>query len=201
MIACRRRASQSPTTIPRTSSVFPVPHMGSSRHTERRWGRPGSMPWIVRRRRSQRTVDGLRVIRVSRSRPWNRTCSCPACDRDNGGLSFCGSCRFHNCTPDTVNCGGELATDGGRIVDEHDLQVARVEHEPDEFSNPAFRTAYRKGALAARTGAKRTACPYPDHRQDSGRLTFSRAFRKEWHRGYDHEQRAESHERRIIRRH
>jgi|GEM_PF-3976482 len=120
---------------------------------------------------------------MSSTRLRSRTCSCPACDSDNGGLSYCAPCRFHDCNEDTANCGRELATDGGRIIDE-----LVIEHVPDDFSNPAFQTAYRKGALAARNGEDRDSCPYPDHRQDSGRLTFSRAFRKEWYRGYDREQ-------------
>lgn len=120
---------------------------------------------------------------VSSTRAQARTCDCPACESDNGGLSFCAPCRFHDCTADKARCGGDLATDGGQVIDK-----LVIEHMPDDFSNPSFRTAYRKGALAARHGEPRDSCPYPDHRQETGRLTFSRAFRKEWYRGFDREQ-------------
>lgn len=47
-----------------------------------------------------------------------------ACDSDNGGLSFCGPCRLHDCSRDEVRCGSELATDGGAFVTQG--EVARV---------------------------------------------------------------------------
>lgn len=52
--------------------------------------------------------------------------------------------------------------------------------------NKAFEAAKRKGREAAERGEPRTACPYPDIRQNyhNGR-TFSRAFQRYWHEGYD----------------
>ena len=44
--------------------------------------------------------------------------------------------------------------------------------------------AYVKGKLAAQNGESETDCPYPDYRQDSGKLTWSRAYRNAWARGY-----------------
>lgn len=55
-----------------------------------------------------------------------------------------------------------------------------------EFSNPAFKGAYEKGFMAALSGAKdRSDCPYdPDNYGPQG-VTFSRAFHRHWHQGYD----------------
>lgn len=44
--------------------------------------------------------------------------------------------------------------------------------------------AERKGREAARAGLPESACPYKDKRKDDGRLTFSRAWRNAWLRGY-----------------
>jgi ribosome modulation factor len=44
--------------------------------------------------------------------------------------------------------------------------------------------AERKGREAALAGLPESACPYQDKRQDSGRLTFSRAWRNAWLTGY-----------------
>ncbi len=52
------------------------------------------------------------------------------------------------------------------------------------MANRALEGAEQKGREARDRGEPRTACPYPDHRKDSGRLTFSRAFRNAWHHGW-----------------
>lgn len=44
--------------------------------------------------------------------------------------------------------------------------------------------ARRKGGEAARQGLPLSACPYADKRSNSGRLTWSRAFRSAWFDGY-----------------
>jgi len=44
--------------------------------------------------------------------------------------------------------------------------------------------ATKKGREAALAGLGENACPYKDKRQDSGRLTFSRAWRNAWLDGY-----------------
>ena len=44
--------------------------------------------------------------------------------------------------------------------------------------------ARRKGAEAARSGLPVQACPYRDKRTDSGRLSWSRAFRNAWLEGH-----------------
>lgn len=49
----------------------------------------------------------------------------------------------------------------------------------------ALAGAERRGAEARAAGAARSANPYPDWRTNTGRLTFSRAFRRAWFRGWD----------------
>ncbi len=44
--------------------------------------------------------------------------------------------------------------------------------------------AYVKGRLAAQNGGSEADCPYPDYRQKSGKLTWSRAYRNAWTNGY-----------------
>ncbi len=51
--------------------------------------------------------------------------------------------------------------------------------------NRALEGARRKGRVACRAGAPRTANPYPDHRTWRGAVTFSRAFRTAWRDGWD----------------
>lgn len=45
--------------------------------------------------------------------------------------------------------------------------------------------AFRKGWMAAMSGIKREANPYPDYRTGGGQVTFSRAYRRHWFKGYD----------------
>lgn len=52
------------------------------------------------------------------------------------------------------------------------------------YANRALDGAYRRGMEAAREGRPRVP-PYPDHRTRTGRVTFSRAFRRAWLEGYD----------------
>ncbi|MDD4292280.1 MAG: hypothetical protein PHX51_08630 [Clostridia bacterium] len=47
-----------------------------------------------------------------------------------------------------------------------------------------FDAAFEKGQKAFHSGLSIDACPYKDKKQDSGKLTFSRAFRKQWFAGY-----------------
>ena len=51
--------------------------------------------------------------------------------------------------------------------------------------NRAFRAAYERGRQAGNAGMPAEANPYPDHRADSGCITWSRAFRKYWRRGWE----------------
>lgn len=44
--------------------------------------------------------------------------------------------------------------------------------------------ATEKGRAAYASGLPESSCPYPDKRQETGRLTFSRAFRNAWRDGY-----------------
>jgi hypothetical protein len=46
-------------------------------------------------------------------------------------------------------------------------------------------TVRRRGALAFESGDGIESCPYKDHRQDSGKLTWSRHWRKCWMEGYE----------------
>ncbi|HBY59193.1 MAG TPA: hypothetical protein DEH78_05190, partial [Solibacterales bacterium] len=41
-----------------------------------------------------------------------------------------------------------------------------------------------RGRAAARAGGSIADCPYPDKRTQSGRLTWSRAFRRAWMDGF-----------------
>jgi len=50
--------------------------------------------------------------------------------------------------------------------------------------NKAFIHAYKRGLLARRCGLSETNNPYPDKKNWRGRVTFSRAFRRFWERGY-----------------
>ena len=58
---------------------------------------------------------------------------------------------------------------------------------PDGFErwNPAMRGAYLKGAKAAESGQSLFTCPYQDKRNNSGRLTWSRAFQAAWWDGWN----------------
>lgn len=44
--------------------------------------------------------------------------------------------------------------------------------------------AYQKGLTAGLADEPEDACPYEDKRNNSGRLTWSRAFRTAWHDGW-----------------
>ena len=44
--------------------------------------------------------------------------------------------------------------------------------------------AKQKGREAARAGKREWDCPYPDYRTDRGGVTFSRAFRRAWLKGF-----------------
>jgi len=57
---------------------------------------------------------------------------------------------------------------------------------PQSFErwSPAMRGAYFKGAKAAHAGQGDDACPYRDKRNDTGRLTWSRAFISAWEDGH-----------------
>lgn len=54
------------------------------------------------------------------------------------------------------------------------------EHRP----RPPFDAAYDKGAIAAAAGDAESDCPYQDKRTDRGSVTFSRAWRKAWLKGF-----------------
>lgn len=56
--------------------------------------------------------------------------------------------------------------------------------EAIERHERASATVERRGAEARRRGAKITDCPYRDKRTHSGKLTFSRAWRNAWLRGW-----------------
>ena len=53
------------------------------------------------------------------------------------------------------------------------------------ITNRAFLSAYNKGRMSARWGLSKSSNPYPDKRNRKGGVTFSRAFRRFWERGYD----------------
>lgn len=48
-----------------------------------------------------------------------------------------------------------------------------------------YRGAFEKGRAAALAGEPESACPYSDLRTAANRVSFSRAFIKAWHEGYD----------------
>lgn len=52
------------------------------------------------------------------------------------------------------------------------------------MTTPALRAAFKKGHDAAVAGMSRDACPYKDHRTTRGAVTFSRAYRKAWLKGF-----------------
>lgn len=52
------------------------------------------------------------------------------------------------------------------------------------WCNRAHASAWRKGYEAAEGGQPASANPYQDKRTDSGKVTFSRAFRKAWAEGW-----------------
>lgn len=51
-------------------------------------------------------------------------------------------------------------------------------------STPAFRSAWLKGLHAGLAGRPKKSNPYGDDRTLSGRITFARAFWREWGRGW-----------------
>ena len=54
------------------------------------------------------------------------------------------------------------------------------------INNKALVIAYQKGWRASAEGKPKTSNPYPDLKTRQGRVTFSRAFRNYWERGYEH---------------
>lgn len=52
------------------------------------------------------------------------------------------------------------------------------------FQNKSLDTAELKGARARHANLPTTRCPYPDHRTSGGQVTWSRAFRRAWLRGW-----------------
>ena len=58
--------------------------------------------------------------------------------------------------------------------------------KPDGFEkwNRAMQGAFRKGYTANKEGKSPQDCPYKDKRNDSGRLTWSRAFIAAWDDGW-----------------
>ncbi|NOI31892.1 Rmf/CrpP family protein [Vibrio coralliilyticus] len=50
--------------------------------------------------------------------------------------------------------------------------------------NKALQTARKKGYEAAKQGLAVSDCPYQDLRKESGKLTWSRAFRNAWLEGF-----------------
>jgi len=63
---------------------------------------------------------------------------------------------------------------------EHEIEI----EVPDDFSNPAFAGAWRKGAEAAVAGRPISSCPYDRDNYGSQGVTFSRAFWRRWVEGY-----------------
>ena len=57
---------------------------------------------------------------------------------------------------------------------------------PEGFDkwNRSMRGAYMKGARAFLSGETLGDCPYRDHRTDSGRLSWSRAYIRAWSDGF-----------------
>jgi ribosome modulation factor len=54
----------------------------------------------------------------------------------------------------------------------------------------ALDRAVEKGRAAFHTGIPIDECPYPDHRNEYGRITWSRAFRIAWIDGWEEERSA-----------
>lgn len=49
----------------------------------------------------------------------------------------------------------------------------------------ALERAYMMGHRAALDGESKDACPYDEKRNDAGRLTWTRAFRRAWFDGWE----------------
>lgn len=56
--------------------------------------------------------------------------------------------------------------------------------EQEEFSNPAFKGAYRRGFEAALDGRDQSENPYDPENYGPQGVTFSRAFWRHWNKGY-----------------
>lgn len=69
--------------------------------------------------------------------------------------------------------------------------LQRVE-ECENFSNPAFKGAYRKGFEARLDGKERSANPYDYNDTGPQGVTFARAFWRHWSKGYDDAERYQS---------
>lgn len=61
----------------------------------------------------------------------------------------------------------------------------RIEIPEEQFNNPAFKGAFRKGAIAAVNGEPVSNCPYDPENYGSQGVTFARAFYYRWMEGYD----------------
>lgn len=51
-------------------------------------------------------------------------------------------------------------------------------------NSKAFRTVFKRGRTAARSGIPVGNCPYPDSAEAAGNISFARKWRNEWMRGY-----------------
>ncbi|WP_254823099.1 hypothetical protein [Haloglomus halophilum] len=72
-------------------------------------------------------------------------------------------------------------------MSEEDPTVSHLSE--DDYTNPAFAGAYRKGALARRDGKGKAACPYDRDQYGRQGVTFARAFWKRWMEGWEAEDR------------
>jgi len=54
-----------------------------------------------------------------------------------------------------------------------------------KITNKSFQTAYKKGKIASAFGRPESSNPYPDKKNNKGGVTFSRAFRNYWLKGYN----------------
>lgn len=50
---------------------------------------------------------------MSQKHPFSkgRECTCPDCEKGNGGLDYCARCRFYDCTPEESFCDRDGDTD------------------------------------------------------------------------------------------
>lgn len=81
-----------------------------------------------------------------------------------------------------VGVNGSMSGDNTSDVREQALQ--KVE-DCDDFSNPAFKGAYRKGFEARLDSRDRTSNPYNRDNYGPQGVTFSRAFWRHWNKGFD----------------
>lgn len=57
-------------------------------------------------------------------------------------------------------------------------------HSECVWYDPSRQTAFRKGALAHHEGKGIEVCPYHDHRNAKGRITFARSWIRVWRYGW-----------------